>query len=208
MKKLCQSFLNIVKVFLFFLMVNPVIQYIYQHPLFTKQDLQKLADAHERVTFKKGVFLLREGVAANEYYLLEEGLVRAFVHDYDNNEITTEFFTKNEIVIIPSSLFQKIPSKENLQAITDCTLWKIDYDKFQELFHSIEAFREWGRMWFSFQVFAIKQRSLEMITETATNRYLKLMKEKPQIIQNAPLKQIASYLGITDSSLSRIRREI
>jgi hypothetical protein len=54
----------------------------------------------------------------------------------------------------------------------------------------------------------MKQRSLEMITESATNRYLNLMKEKPDIIKFAPLKQIASYLGITDSSLSRIRREI
>lgn len=188
--------------------MNVIFKYMYQHPLFTEDDLQKLAEAHVRVEFKKGDILLKEGEIAGEYYLLEEGLVRAFVHDFDNNEITTEFFTANEIVIIPSSLFQKIPSIENLQAVTDCVLWKIDYEKFQELFHNIQALREWGRMWFSFQVFAMKQRSLEMITETATNRYLKLMNEKPDIIKFAPLKQIASYLGITDSSLSRIRREI
>lgn len=188
--------------------MHPIFNFIYRHPLFGEEDLQKLAESHTQFKFKKGEFLLRESETSEEYYLLEEGLVRAFVHDYDNNEITTEFFTKNEIVIIPSSLFQKIPSKENLQAVTDCILWKIDYDTFQELFHSIEALREWGRMWFSFQVFWMKQRSLDMITETATNRYLKLMKEKPEIIKFAPLKQIASYLGITDSSLSRIRREI
>ena len=188
--------------------MNPVFSYIYQHPLFSEEDLKKLSESHIRVEFKKGDFLLKEGETSDEYYLLEEGLVRAFVHDYDNNEITTEFFTSNEIVIIPSSLFQKIPSKENLQAVTDCVLWKIEYDVFQELFHKIEALREWGRFWFSVQVFSMKQRSLEMITESATNRYLNLMKEKPDIIKFALLKQIASYLGITDSSLSRIRREI
>ncbi len=175
---------------------------------FLRRRSEKLLESHIRVEFKKGDFLLKEGETSDEYYLLEEGLVRAFVHDYDNNEITTEFFTSNEIVIIPSSLFQKIPSKENLQAVTDCVLWKIEYDVFQELFHKIEALREWGRFWFSVQVFSMKQRSLEMITESATNRYLNLMKEKPDIIKFAPLKQIASYLGITDSSLSRIRREI
>ena len=184
------------------------LKFVYQHPQLTEEDLLKLFDAHTQLEIPKGTFFLKENQVSEAYYILEEGLVRAFVHDYDNNEITTEFFTKNEIVIIPSSLFQKIPSKENLQAVTDCILWKIDYDKFQELFHSIEAFREWGRMWFSFQVFSMKQRSLDMITETATNRYLKLMKEKPDIIKFAPLKQIASYLGITDTSLSRIRREI
>lgn len=55
---------------------------------------------------------------------------------------------------------------------------------------------------------SLKQKSLDIVTETATNRYLKLLKEKPQIIQNAPLKQIASFLGITDTSLSRIRKDL
>ena len=54
----------------------------------------------------------------------------------------------------------------------------------------------------------MKQRSLDVVMKTASERYLKLMKEKPQIIQNVPLKQIAYFLGITDCSLSRIRREI
>ena len=68
--------------------------------------------------------------------------------------------------------------------------------------------REWGRAWFTFQLFTMKERSLGTITETAKNRYLKLMKDKPEILLNAPLKQIATFLGITDTSLSRIRKEI
>ena len=182
------------------------LKYIYRHPLLSEEVLDRIWEAHTPVQFKKNELLLKEGETAAEYYLVEEGLFRAFVYDYDNNEITTEFFCVGEIVIIPSSLFQKSPSKENLQAVTQGKLWKIEYEKFQALFHAIEGFREWGRVWFSFQVFNMKQRSLDMITETASNRYLKLLKEKPQIIQQAPLKQIASYLGITDTSLSRIRR--
>lgn len=188
--------------------MNSALQYIYQHPLFSTEDLQKISDAHVPVEFKKNAFLLKEGEIAHEYYILEKGLVRAFVHDSDNNDITTEFFCENEIVIIPSSLFQKIPSQENLQTIIDCKFLKIQYDDFQELFHTIEGMREWGRMWFTYQLFAVKNQKIEMITESATHRYLKLMKDKPEIIQNAPLKYIASYLGITDTSLSRIRREI
>lgn len=182
------------------------LKYIYRHPLLSEQELDQIWEAHTPVLIKKTELLLKEGEVAAGYYLVEEGIVRAFVHDYDNNEITTEFFCVNDIVIIPASLFQKIPSKETLQAITPCKLWKIDYEKFQALFHTIGGFREWGRVWFSYQVFNMKQRSLDMITETASSRYLKLLKEKPQIIQQAPLKQIASYLGITDTSLSRIRR--
>ncbi len=188
--------------------MNDHLKFVYQHPLISEIDLEKIASKHHSVEFKKNEFLLKEGETAQEYYILTEGLVRAFVHDYDNNEITTEFFVENEIVIIPSSLFQKIPSQENLQAIIDCKLLKIQYDDFQELFHTIEGMKEWGRMWFTYQLFAVKNQKIEMITESATHRYLKLMKHKPEIIQNAPLKYIASYLGITDTSLSRIRREL
>ena len=54
----------------------------------------------------------------------------------------------------------------------------------------------------------MKQRSLDMITLSATKRYLNLMEQKPDVVRFAPLKQIASYLGVTDTSLSRIRKEL
>lgn len=188
--------------------MDKIFSEIYQHFLLTEEDLETIASKHEKLNFEKGRIFLSEGEVMNEYYLLESGLVRAFVYDFDNNEITTEFFVENDIVIVPTSLFQRTGSQENLQAITDCIVRKISFEDFQTLFHSIPGFSEWGRLWFTFQLFSLKQRSLDMITETATNRYLKLLKEKPQIIQNAPLKQIASYLGITDSSLSRIRKDL
>lgn len=180
----------------------------YQHPMLSEEDLQTIASDHQRIEIKKGSVLLGQGQIANEYYILESGLVRSFVFDYDGNEITTEFFVAGEIVIMPTSLFQRTPSQETVVAMTDSMLLKITFDDFQRLFHSLRGFSEWGRLWFTIQLFATKQRSLEMITTTATDRYLKLMKQKPQIMQYVPLKQIASYLGITDTSLSRIRKEI
>jgi CRP-like cAMP-binding protein len=185
-----------------------VIRAAYQHPLLSEEDLQRLGAAHQRIDVSKGKVLLQQGQTADEYYILQSGLVRAFVFDYDDNEITTEFFVQGELVIVPASLFQRAPAQETLVAVTDLVLWKIAFDDFQQLYHSIRGFSEWGRLWFTYQLFATKQRSLEMITLTATDRYLKLMKEKPQIMQYVPLKQIASYLGITDTSLSRIRKEI
>lgn len=188
--------------------MNPIFQSIYQHFLLTEEDLEKIAEKHKKIQVSKGEFLLKEGEVTNHYYLIESGLVRAFVYDFNNEAITTEFFSENEVAIIPASLFRRSPSKENLQALTDCEMWEIGFDDFQELFHSIPGLAEWGRLWFTYQLFSLKQRQLDMVSETATNRYLKLMKEKPQVIQRAPLKQIASYLGITDTSLSRIRKDI
>lgn len=181
---------------------------VYNHPLLTEADLGQLCRAHEKVSFKKNSFLLKNGQTANEYFIIESGLMRSFVTDIEGNDITTNFFSEGEIAIEVSSLFQRIPTRENIQAITDCVCWKIDFDVFQHLFHSIKGFSEWGRSWMAGELFRFKQRSMEMIAESATERYLKLMKEKPHVIRQAPLKHIATYLGVTDTSLSRIRKEI
>jgi|SRR5690606_1875896 len=185
-----------------------ILKLVYQHPLLSETDMQSIAAAHELMEVPKGTVLLKEGKTANEYYVLQNGIARAYVYDYNNDEISTEFFTEGELVISTASLFLRTPSPENIQTVTDCVMWKIEFDVFQELFSRIPAFVDWGRLWFTSQLFAIKQRSLDMVQETATSRYLKLLNQKPRIIQNVPLKQIASYLGVTDTSLSRIRKEI
>ena len=189
-------------------MAPSIFQTIYNHPLFTPGDLQEIVSLHQKIVLPKNDFLLQEGKTANAYYLVEKGLMRFYVHDFNGNEITTQFICENEIVNEVSSLFQRIPSVQNIQAVTDAVVWKIDFNDFQHLYHSMESIREWGREWMSAQLFQIQQRSIEMITQSASIRYLHLMEHRPQIIQQAPLKQIASYLGIADTSLSRIRKEL
>lgn len=181
---------------------------VYRHPLLTEEDLTAISDRHVEVTFGKGDFFLSRGERSGSYMILESGLMRSFVYDYDGNEITTNFFSNHEVVIEVLSLFKHTPSEEYIQALTDCVCWKIDLERFEVLYQSIQGLNEWGRAWMSEQLFQSKQRSVEMITQTATKRYLKLIKEKPQVIRQAPLKQIATYLGITDTSLSRIRKEL
>jgi CRP-like cAMP-binding protein len=189
-------------------MTNKAFEVYSDFPFFFEEELAKIFQAHEKVVFQKGDLILEEGKTANEYYILEKGLARSFVTDFNGNDVTTHFFVENEIVIEVSSLFQRIPTQENIVCITDCELLKIDFDTFQELYHKIQNLSEWGRAWMSQELFAYKQRSVEMFTLSATKRYLNLLEQKPQVVQFAPLKQIASYLGITDTSLSRIRKEI
>jgi hypothetical protein len=73
---------------------------------------------------------------------------------------------------------------------------------------SIEPFREVGRTRLVNNYFELKTHTVSVIADPAKDRYLNLLKAKPDIVQNVPLKQIATYLGITDTSLSRIRKEI
>ena len=183
-------------------------QTIYSHALLKKEDYEEISKAHTKIEFPQGTILLENGKIAREFYIIERGLFRSFLYDYNGNEITTEFYCPKDILIESFSLFQRIPSKENYQAISDGTAWKIEYDSFRELLHKVEGIREWGRTWATNQLFVLKQRSIDVLTISATDRYLNLIKERPQIITQSPLKYIASYLGVTDTSLSRIRKDI
>ncbi|WP_111309177.1 Crp/Fnr family transcriptional regulator [Confluentibacter sediminis] len=181
---------------------------VYSHPSISKEDYANIINSHTKVAFKKNDIILKEGEISNAYYLIENGLFRSSVINFNGNEITTDFFGQNQILIEVASLFLRTPSKENIQALTDGSVWRIGFDTFQTIFNSIDGFAEWGRTWMSTQLFTSKQRALNMLTLSATDRYLMLIKEQPQIIKEVPLKYIATYLGITDTSLSRIRKEL
>lgn len=187
--------------------VSSTLKQVYKYPTIRMEELEVICKAHEKICFNKNEYLLKEGQISNEYYCLEKGLIRAFATSTEGKDVTTGFFSPNEIVIEVASLFLRIPTKENIQTITDCVCWKISLDSFQQLFQSIPGFSEWGRNWMTGVLFTTKQHSLTMITDSATERYLTLQKDHPEIILQAPLKYIASYLGITDTSLSRIRKE-
>jgi len=174
----------------------------------SRAERERVISAFNRVSFKKNAFIFKEGQILNEYYYLEEGFIRSFTYDSDEREVTTNFFSEPEIVMDWTSFMLRKPTQEYFQAITDCTCWSLSFNVFQQLFNSIKGFRESGRNQFASSYYELKQNHLSMISHTAKERYLLLLKEKPDIIHKAPLKYIATYLGITDTSLSRIRKEI
>lgn len=186
---------------------NSFLKNIFTEPSFRPEEIEKVLQQYKRVEFAKNDFLIREGSIGNYYYFLETGFARSFAIDLEGNDITTKFFGSKDIVIDWYSYFLKKTVRENIQAITPCVAWKITFEDFMKLFN-IEAFREIGRTRLVSSFFELKNHTTSMIIDPAKDRYLNLVKEKPAIVQNVPLKQIATYLGITDTSLSRIRKEI
>lgn len=158
-------------------------------------------------TVPKGQLLLAAGKISDEYLFLDKGYMRTFAYDTEGNEVTTNFCSPGQIVFEVSSFFNRTRSKENIQALTDCEGWFISFEQLNNLFHDLPEFREFGRGVLVKAFAALKNRTLMMITETAEERYAYLLKTNPEIFQHAPLKHIASYLGVTDTSLSRIRKE-
>ncbi len=156
----------------------------------------------------KGTLLIQEGKTSEKSYFLKSGIIRCYIVDLDGNEVTTRFFSAPDFLNDYLSFFERKPSEENYELITDCVLYSISYDNVQYCFHSIPEFREWGRMLLTLNYTRINRKMIAMHKETAQERYLSLQKRNPEIIQKVPLHIIASYLGITKYSLSRIRKEI
>lgn len=174
---------------------------------FKPEDFEKILSMYQQIKFAKNDYLIKEDSTADFYYFLESGFARSYAIDLQGNDISTKFFSSNDIVIDWHSYFLKTKCRENIQAITPCVAWKITFENFMKLF-SIEAFRDVGRTRLIANYFELKNHSVSIIADPAKERYLNLLIQKPDIVQNVPLKQIATYLGITDTSLSRIRKEI
>jgi CRP-like cAMP-binding protein len=119
------------------------LQAIYQHTLLSGAELNTIFDAHKLISFNKGDFLLKKGKVASSYFCISKGLVRSYVYDFTGNDITTGFIGNDEIAIDVVSLFHQVPTVEYFQALPDGRCHVIDFDKFQELYHSIKGFNEW-----------------------------------------------------------------
>ena len=186
---------------------EPLINFIQGYLPVSSQSLAGIAAHFESRSFTKNDYFLKEGKISNEHLFLYEGFMRAFTFDVNGNEITTYFYPKNRVVFEASSFFMRTISTENIQAVTDCKGYSITYDKLNMLFHSVPEFREFGRAMLVKEFVALKQRTLSLINKSAEERYANLINSNKEIFQYAQLKHIASYLGITDTSLSRIRKE-
>lgn len=185
-----------------------LLRFLQSTQLISPSKAEEIAPYFTWMEIPKNGFLLEEGKISDAYLFLENGAMRAFAHDTHHNEVTTNFFTAGQAVFEVSSFFNRVRSKENIQAITDCNGWYLTYAELNKLFHAMPEFREFGRSMLVKGYAGLKNRMLSMITETAEERYAGLLQAKPEIFRHAQLKHIASYLGITDTSLSRIRKEL
>lgn len=189
---------------------HPLLRFIQTHLVHfpvNPQGLAEIVSHFEEETLAKNEFLLKQG-RVSQYYFLAEGFARAFTFDADGHEITTGFYSGGRVVFEVASFFLRSPSTENIQCLTDCRVYSTTFEKLNTLFHSMPEFREFGRAILVREFVAHKQHTLSMINKRAEERYIHLLATHREIFQHAQLRHIASYLGITDTSLSRIRKEI
>ncbi len=158
-------------------------------------------------TYRKGDFLLRQGEVCRHSYSVAEGILRRY-YIHDGKEITTGFFFQDDIAVTLESYCLQQPSREFIQALTDTVVTQTDYRLFQKAktaFPKLVAFdlllTEYYSIW-------LENRLFEFRTLDATRRYSLLLERQPHLLQKIPLTHIASYLGISLETLSRIRARI
>jgi len=159
-------------------------------------------------TVKKGDIFLKEGQRCSYLYYILVGFVRVYYLDLQGNEITHWFCAKDSIITSPFSFVKHEKNILFFEALEDTELILISSNQLEKLIQNLpplgEAFRHINAEF----AMVLSRRIMSIHTETAEERYLKLMKEHPLLFQKAKLSHIASFLGITQQSLSRIRKNL
>jgi CRP-like cAMP-binding protein len=167
----------------------------------------KVRDIFSETTLRKGAYFVREGENAKQIAFLTSGIIRAFYRSKDGTEYNKHFFLPNSMTGAYSALVTSTVNKINQQALADCTLWVANYSEITKLYDFCPDFERVGRR-LAERYFADKEeREVEIVMLDADERYLNLRKMYPELEQLVPQYHIASYLGITPTQLSRIRRK-
>ncbi|MCB4800297.1 Crp/Fnr family transcriptional regulator [Neotamlana laminarinivorans] len=182
----------------------------YFHSLFPieTETVEKITETFKEFTLDKNIRLLDKETISTKTYFLEKGYMRSYILNEDGEEVTTNIYWAPCFVNDFLSFFRQQPTKEIYETLTECSFWETNLENVQQNFHTIPEFREFSRLLFVINYYKLNDRLIEVVSQKAETRYLHLLKKQPHIFQHIPLKIIASYLGITDSTLSRIRKDI
>lgn len=155
---------------------------------------------------KKGTILLKEGQKSNSSYFVLKGCIRTY-YVLDSEEKTTAFYTEME-ALTPSCVINKTPSEYYISCIEDTILTVSNTDMEAEVNSKFPKFEIMCRLLSEELLAKVKVNFDEFKTSSPEQRYLNLIQKRPDLIQRVPQHQLASYLGITPQSLSRLRARI
>lgn len=179
----------------------PILDRLHPLPAVSREALEALASP---VLVAKGGLLQLVGHSCRTLYFLEAGIARIFYYR-DGNDITEAFETDGALVVRAESLFTGAPSPKGIQALTDCRFVALPSAAVFALYDSHPGVERLFRRLFEEAWVHSIQRLESLQFHTAAERYEALLAAHPDILRAVPLKHIASYLGITQVSLSRIR---
>jgi CRP-like cAMP-binding protein len=157
--------------------------------------------------YKKGEMLLRANEVCRNSFQLTSGIARKY-YLAEAREITTELYFTDDLAVAFDSYTLQQPGRECIEALTDLTVSVIPYQPFQDAKKQFPKLLALDLLLTEYYAMWVEHRLFQLHTLSATERYLDLLDKSPHIVQQVPLTIIASYLGISLETLSRIRAKI
>lgn len=158
------------------------------------------------IKVKKKEFLLTEGDICQNLYFINSGVLRAYYVNQDGQEKTSWLLVENDIVISVYSFFTGKPTLEYLQAIENCELLTLSKKRLEVIYERYPEFNYIGRKLTEAYYIRKEEQAIALRTLSAKERYEHLMRKEGHLINRVPLGYIASYLGMKQETLSRIRK--
>lgn len=183
-----------------------LIDYVAQFAPLSEQEIEQIFQFIKIRSHKKGKVLLREGQRCNVCYFVLQGCVRQY-YLTDGNEKTTNFFTEG-MPVASTLVFENKPSKCYLVCNEDCILVEGRPEDEQFFTQMMPRMETLNRMGVEFELKKSQESFAEFIMSSPEERYLNLLNTRPELLDRVPQYQLASYLGVTPESLSRIRKRI
>lgn len=157
--------------------------------------------------FKKKAFLLQEGKICSNVSFVNNGCMRLF-YNVEGVENTIQFFFGGSWYTDYASFLTGMPSKENMQALEPCEVVQFKKEDLYKLFNQFPVFEKVGRVMAENAFLSLSRLNQMLTNEEPQQRYLNLIKQRPEVVERIPQHYIASYLGVKPESLSRIRKRI
>lgn len=170
-------------------------------------DCKKLEAISDEITIDKYSIFIEADKTAKYIYFLKKGICRIYYLQIDR-EVILGFSFPMESIISLNSYIHNRKGYEAVETLEECTLQRISIQKLQALYQSSVNIANWGRKLAEIEILKIEERLIQKLFLSASERYQNLIKKEPNILQKVKLGHIASYLGVTQVTLSRIRAEI
>lgn len=182
-------------------------QYLAELCPLPELDWQLVLGLIQHRTFRRKEPILKTGQIEDYVSYVDRGIVRYYVEEGDR-EITFDLAFENSLAAGYESFLTRKPVAYHAEALIDTELWSIDYTGLQRLYASSKTGDRLGRLAAERLYIYKNQRQMSLLKDTAEQRYLRLLNENAHFVQLAPLKYLASYIGVTPQALSRIRRRL
>jgi CRP-like cAMP-binding protein len=189
-------------------MHTKLIELIRKFPTAGSVEEEMIIRFFEPVNAVRGEVLEKEGTVPRYLYFIVSGIVRQYKINEQGDEITTHLNCPPGFITSYTHYAAQTISDENTVCVSDCTLLRISHTHLQEAISGSDAIMQFSRHILTASLAYNEQRTLDLTTLSATERYQKLLRNQPELVQQVPVQYLASFLGIHPESLSRIRRQI